>query len=278
MANFTKLNNSKYILSNLDVQLNNINSLLAVDENGNLIGELPLNKNRNTLYRGKDLTSIYSIDTIYNRVSNGTFIDLFVGDYFKVGKYKLSIAGFDTYLNIGDASNLYNHHLILIIEEGLTTQYMNSTDITTGGYYSSYMNKTYYPSIYSELNPLLKNHIKTHREMLSNHINTNIISGGNSGWKGSSDSHEWYDTNLSLLSEIEVFGTTIWSSSGYDIGSAKQQLPYFSLNPNNINIRKSYWLSGVGSSNSFCCCLGYGGSGNMKASNKNLVRPKLIFG
>lgn len=129
MANFTRLNNSKYILSNLDVQLNNINSLLAVDENGNLIGELPLNKNRNTLYRGKDLTSIYSIDTVYNRVSNGTFIDLFVGDYFKVGKYKLSIAGFDTYLNIGDASNLYRHHLILIIEEGLTTQYMKIRQI-----------------------------------------------------------------------------------------------------------------------------------------------------
>lgn len=38
--------------------------------------------NHNGIYRGKDLTNIYTVDEIYERVHNGTFEDLYLGDYF----------------------------------------------------------------------------------------------------------------------------------------------------------------------------------------------------
>lgn len=40
--------------------------------------------NHNGIYRGKDLTNIYTVDEIYERVHNGTFEDLYLGDYFTV--------------------------------------------------------------------------------------------------------------------------------------------------------------------------------------------------
>lgn len=276
MANFTRLNNSKYILSNLDVQLNNINSLLAVDENGNLIGELPLNKNRNNIYRGKDLTSIYSIDEIYNRTIDGTFKDLYIGDYITVGKYKIAIAGFNIYSKTGTVD--LNNHIVFIIESGIPDSYMNPTDTSEGGYYNSYMNKTYLPKIYSEINPLLKNHIITHKELMTNNMNPNLIPSGNPNWKGATTNWDWYDTNLILCSEVEVYGSTVWSSSGYDIGIAKVQLPYFRLNERNINIRSKWWLSAVYSAYGFCDCHWDGSASALNASNVFRIRPRFLFG
>ena len=45
---------------------------------------LPLTDNagfHNGIYRGKDLTNIYTVEEIYERVHNGTFEDLYIGDY-----------------------------------------------------------------------------------------------------------------------------------------------------------------------------------------------------
>jgi hypothetical protein len=41
-------------------------------------------ENHNGIYRGKDLTNIYTIEQIYERVHSGSFEDLYLGDYFTV--------------------------------------------------------------------------------------------------------------------------------------------------------------------------------------------------
>ena len=48
----------------------------AIKENIHLIAP--------TIYRGKDLTNVYSIDEMCRRISKGTFTDLFIGDYFDI--------------------------------------------------------------------------------------------------------------------------------------------------------------------------------------------------
>lgn len=47
-----------------------------------VINENP--ENHNGIYRGKDLTNIYTIEQIYERVHDGRFEDLYLGDYFTV--------------------------------------------------------------------------------------------------------------------------------------------------------------------------------------------------
>lgn len=38
--------------------------------------------NHNGIFRGKDLTNVYTVDEMYERIHNGTFEDLYLGDYF----------------------------------------------------------------------------------------------------------------------------------------------------------------------------------------------------
>jgi hypothetical protein len=40
------------------------------------------NLNHNGIFRGKDLTDVYTIDEMYEHIHNGTFQDLYLGDYF----------------------------------------------------------------------------------------------------------------------------------------------------------------------------------------------------
>ncbi len=47
-----------------------------------VINENP--ENHNGIYRGKDLTNIYTVEQIYERVHDGSFEDLYLGDYFTV--------------------------------------------------------------------------------------------------------------------------------------------------------------------------------------------------
>lgn len=41
-------------------------------------------ENHSGIYRGKDLTNVYTIEQIYERVHDGSFEDLYLGDYFTV--------------------------------------------------------------------------------------------------------------------------------------------------------------------------------------------------
>ena len=47
-----------------------------------VINENP--ENHNGIYRGKNLTNVYTIEQIYERVHDGSFEDLYLGDYFTV--------------------------------------------------------------------------------------------------------------------------------------------------------------------------------------------------
>ena len=277
MSNFTKVSNTnKYVLSNLDVKLDGIESFLAVDSKGNIVDAIPISENRNNVYRGKNLTGIYTIEQLYTKVINGDFTDLYIGDYIIVGKFKLAIAGFNIYCKTGPTD--IGNHIVFIVESGIENSYMNPTNTSAGGYFGSYMYKTYLPKIYNELNPLVGRHIITHKELLSNSIDTNVNSGGYAGWKGASNGWDWYNVNLMLCSEIEVYGSTVFSSSGYDIGIAKTQLPYFRLNEKNINIRSNWWLSTVHYAIGFCYC-GWGGYANCHLASSVLsVRPRFLFG
>ena len=52
-----------------------LNKLKVINENP---------ENHNGIYRGKNLTNIYTVEQIYERVHDGSFEDLYLGDYFTV--------------------------------------------------------------------------------------------------------------------------------------------------------------------------------------------------
>ena len=78
------------------------------------------------------------------------------------------------------------------------------------------------------------------------------------------------------MSEVEVYGSTVWSSSGFDTGTACMQLPLFARDKACINNRSSYyWLKDVATASRFCRV---GGDGRAAFDGAGLaisyVRPR----
>ena len=264
----------------------------------------------------KDITSYYIDGTLWNRL-NGTngfelFEDIFVGDYIKMsrpisaynqeqslqltGSQYVTIAGIDTLLGNGDVSSIDYHHLVMIPGQGFGgTQHfgrsrMNSAYTTEGGYVGSEMYTTTIGAIATsgstettatinqQLYAEFGSHLKTTRELLSNSINSTGYNrfGSNTGC---SNGWNWVSCQAVLMSEIEVYGSIAWSSSGHDTGNANKQLPLFANSKQSINNRSAwYWLKDVASASNFCHCsddgfAGYDGAGYADYC----VRPRFVI-
>ena len=266
----------------------------------------------------KDITAYITDGTLWKRL-NGTngyalFEDIYVGDYFemsraisayeKTGNYQttgskfVTIAGIDTMWGNGVNDVISKHHLVMVPGQGFGgTQHfgrarMNAANDTTGGYKASEMNAETLgavassgstaatASINQQLYAEFGAHLQTTKELVSNSLNESGINryGGGSNLGCSSD-WEWISAQAVLMSEIEVYGATAWSSSGYDIGNANIQLPLFAFSKQALNNRTaSYWLKGIASAVAFCWVDGGGNASSHGASDaNNYVRPRFII-
>lgn len=286
----------------------------------------------NNVYRGKDLTNVYTVDQMYSMIHSGQFDDLFLGDYFtksittdiytvfsgsafeqgvtyyeqggtltartytatsdtepqsgkvyctkltKTENITLMFAGFDYYYNMGDTA-LTTHHAVLIPRTAFATSAkMNSTNTTEGGYYNSEMHQTTLPCYAASLKAALNNHLLSHRTMLPHAIGASIPSMAGAGLMGASSSWAWETVELQLMNEVQVYGSTVWSSSAYDVGCDNKLLPVFKfINPIQFG-RSAYWLRSVVSSTNFAYCYSDGAAANTGASTARSVRPLILFG
>lgn len=247
----------------------------------------------NSIYRGKDLTNVYSIEEICQRASNGLFTDLYIGDYITkeitstlggTETVDLVIAGFDVFLLDGDTS-LSKHHIVLVPRDCFKTKAaMNSTNVTTGGYKGSAMWTTVLPAYNTAFANLFGTHLIKYRTLITKAVGT-TVSAGNSAWTGNASDWEWIDCQLSLMSEAQVYGANVFSSSGYDTGIDNMQFPIFSLDPKFKHAglgkggdRMWYWLKNVVSSTYFAHVANDGASTDSNASDANGVRPFMLIG
>jgi hypothetical protein len=250
---------------------------------------------------------------------NGTngfklFEDLRVGDYIKMsrpisayeqtGQYQttgsqyVTIAGIDTLMYKGDqGSGINYHHLIMVPGQGFGgTQHfgrsrMNATNTTAGGYVGSEMNTTTIgdvaasgstaaaATINQQLYAEFGAHLKIIRALLSNSINTSGVNRYGTA-DGCSNNWAWTSVQAVLLSEIECYGSIVWSSSGYDTGEANKQLPLFAYSESARNNRSAYyWLKDVASAGRFCFSSSSGFSDSSGASSASrYVRPRFVIG
>jgi len=250
----------------------------------------------NGIFRGKNLTNVYTVDQICQRISNGTFEDLYIGDYFDITistSYTSSefvrciLAGFDMYWNNGDTAFARHHAVIVTKNCFITLATMNATNTTEGGFMGSAMWKTVLPTYSTAIAAKLGSHLLSHRTLLTNKISATGASMGGAGLTGYASNWAWADTTLSLLSEVQVYGANVWSSSGYDTGCNNLQLPLFALDPTAKVCGKGgtspgdrcwYWLRNVASATVFCRVGNGGLSGCRGASDSGGVRPLFCIG
>lgn len=239
----------------------------------------------NCIYRGKDLTSVYTIDQLSAKVQKGDFSDLFIGDYITKPvtvagtTYNVNwlFADFDYQINNGDTA-CTAHHIVMIPHIILGTAKMNDSDVITGGYFGSKMWKSTIPAVATGLkNAFDTSHVLSFRTLLTNAVSTTAASLAGAGRTGCSTGWAWYDCLCNLMSEPQVYGTYVHGSSFYDIGERKTQFSLFRHDTHAMNIRSHWWLSAVGSSNGFCYVPNNGGALATISSYEFGVRPYFLF-
>lgn len=268
----------------------------------------------NSIYRGEELLSDShfgqyenALESLAIAVRRGDFNDIYVGDTITVTmasnpidsnsqRVVWVVMGINIYKTNGDTPVTKNH-LVLVPKDAFRIgSSMNST-ATTGksengsntsnlqAYAGSDMFNVFLPLYQTAISDSLGGYILTTKELLSNTMDATKISGGFSGWTGASSNWGWYDSTISLLNEVEVFGTRIVSSSMYDVGRGCIQLPGFSLNPT-LKIKNlgrggdrcAWWLSAVADSTSFVLA-GHNGSVGRRSADDPTggVVPRVLF-
>ena len=226
----------------------------------------------NSIYRGKDLgTSV--TEAQWAAISAGTFDDMYIGDYWTLSttlgsstsNVKYVIAGFDYWWNCGDSfpHSSNKHHVVLVPAANLYSAKMNNTDITTGGYVGSAMYTDNLANARTGIAGVFGDHLYSVRRLFTNSVNA---SGQATNWS-------WYTSTVDLMNENMVYGTSVWTTSGYEVGVDRTILPLFALNPASASIRAHWWLRSVASPSSFAIVFADGRAYYYYASSSLGVRP-----
>lgn len=229
--------------------------------------------------------------------------------YAITGTKWVTIAGIDTLMSNGDqSSGVTYHHLVLVPGKGIDAgeknhfgrKRMNATNTTQGGYAGSEMNTATIGQVVSvgstaegatinqQLYAEFGSHLKTTRELLTATTtsgSTTTEAVNTNGYNrfgiptGCSQNRAWFDCQAVLMSEVEVYGCDIWSSSGFDDGNACVQLPLF-RNKRAMNNRMSYWWLKAVASAAYFCYVSSGGYANYNSAGSThaAVRPRFVIG
>ena len=250
----------------------------------------------NAMWGGRDITDAFDAGTVSANIKNGTFKDIFPGDYitkqvtiprvladdgttelFAGGTYTVNwvIADCDYWINKGDTA-VTAHHVAIVPQTPIFNARMNSTNTTEGGYAGSGLHKNVIPACATGIvNAFGSEHILTFSDHLTRDLNTSAVSSGITvltgapNWNGA-----WYSQQCNLLSEAMVYDGPHCASSALDNIMATRQMSAFRLSEKLINYnRQWWWLRDVVSSTYFALVGGYGNASATLASNVVGVRP-----
>ena len=259
----------------------------------------------------KDITPYWTDGTLWNRIAGSSgykpYDDIHVGDYIDmgrtvtcpesyngtVGSQYITVASCGGFYGNGDTGITYPH-IIMVPGKGFGgTQHFGRHAMHAStphpGYVSSDMNQSVLGPVVTEgsiatgatinqqLYYIFGSHLKTIRSLLATSISSSLYNrfgsagGASSGWG-------WQSVQTRLMSEIEVYGSIAWSSSGYDTGDANHQFELFRFSKSAVNNRSAYyWLKDAASSSYFCLCDNNGSSSYNGATYGRCVRPCFVL-
>lgn len=247
----------------------------------------PSAASHNALYRGKDLTSYFNSGAMSTAIANGTFDDIYPGDYIiktltvdgtTYNNMKWIVGDLDYHLHRGDTETT-THHVVLYPETNLGTARMNASDTTSGGYQGSEMWTTTIPKYATGIiNAFGSGHVLTHRERLTKAIDANAYSGSGGIGNGATVyvNGEWVDVKVNLFNEAMMYGNAPFASSGRDTYDCNKQIAAFRYGQN-FTRANWCWLRDVASS--FCIAgADSGGEADYAAASGTCgVRPYFLL-
>lgn len=176
------------------------------------------------------------------------------------------------------------NHVGLIVIPHTTQAWNASGNTSTGadGRGAGYMNSDLHYYLKNTLLPLVETdlgaaNLISHNKLLSNAVNTTgynklgEASGCASGWA-------WEDTKICALSEVQVYGAAICSSSLFDTGEACRQLDVFQRYSHTEIFGNEYpWLRDVVSASCAAFAVSHGDADHHTASDARSVAALILF-
>ena len=208
-----------------------------------------------------------------------------VGDYKTINGHDYVIAGLNPMKGPSTPYRVNVNHVGLIVIPH-TTQAWNASGNTYTGADSrgaGYANSDLHYYLVNTLLPLVKTdlgaaNLLAHSKLLSNAVNQNGINRYGEA-TGCSSGCGWVaDQYISALSEVQVYGSVVWSSSGFDTGEACRQLDVFRhFNHTEIFGGEYPWLRDVVSASSAASAHRSGAADIYAASNAFYVAALILF-
>ena len=252
--------------------------------------------NHRNFYRGRDITAAFDAGTVSANIANGTFKDIFPGDYIRkqitvprilkadgTTEYiaqttytvNFIIADLDIWLNRGDPATTA-HHVAIVPKFVVFNSCMNETNTTEGGYLGSFMNTNVMPAFTTGLqNAFGSAHILQFSVWDTKAVNNELRSSGIVNFTGATywGGHSKASHYCHLMTETMVYGAPITASCAADELMGGVQFAAFRLNNSLVYNHQNYWLGDVVSSAGFAFVAGYGVAYAGSASSVFGVRP-----
>jgi len=208
-----------------------------------------------------------------------------VGDYKTINGHDYVIAGLNPMKGTSTPYRLTINHVGLIVIPHTTQKWNESGNTYIGadsrgaGYLNSdlhyYLKNTLLPLVETDLGAA---NLLGHSKLLTNAVNQNgynrygEATGCSSGWTWEAN------CKICALSEVQVYGSTVWSSSGYDTGEACRQLDVFRhYNHTEIFGGEYPWLRDVVSASYAAYANDSGGADYNTASHARYVAALILF-
>ena len=207
------------------------------------------------------------------------------GDQKTINGHTYVIAGLNPMKGTTTPYRVTANHVGLIVIPHTTQKWNESGNTSTGadGRGAGYMNCDLHYYLKNTLLPLVETDLGAanligHSKLLTNAVNTTGINrfgeatGCSSGWTWEAN------CKICALSEVQIYGGTVWSSSGYDTGEACRQLDVFQAYSHTEIFGGEYpWLRDVVSASSAAYADRDGNAYNDTASFAYYVAALILF-
>ena len=206
----------------------------------------------NAIYRGKYLGDTVTAEQA-EAIANGSFEELFIGDYWTIDGVNYRIADFDYWYYTGfpEASRVKKHHAVIVPDTSIATGQMNGSNTTSGGYRNSLM-KSKMNDIISALPPGIRSRLLVHNAFLDD---------------------KWTEISVDPMNEIMVYGCYILTNNSNKQTSENRQLSLFRMSPQARYAGNNYWLRNYVNETEFTLVSYYGDASKDAATSTYGIRP-----
>ena len=240
----------------------------------------------NSIYRGAYLGSISSLNEYLafrsaHGIDDGSYKDLYIGDTFYIndGTYNVPwvVAHFNYYYDVGNYGSGGTTGVILMTKARITTSKMYATAENPNGFVRTIPATTVCPAIATALQTVFGSYLLDFNPAISTELISSIPSMAGMGMNGATTKLSWGSAKCLIPTEIQVYGSQIYSSSANDSAEASNKFALFNFINHVTFDRNSFWLRNACSDSHYCMATGEGRPNEAAVNNELGIRPYIYI-